>query len=137
MMSQLEIEALVEKMNEPAEAEQAEGATVKTVVFPPLADPADGQNIKSSLSHFEDIVLEICAELGQTKLKIKDLLNLQTGSVLELTKPAGEAADIYVNNQPFARGEVLVVNDMFAVRLNKILRPGCQINVLKTAEEGK
>ncbi len=137
MMSEQEIEALVEKMNDLAEAEQTGRATVKPVVFPPLAAAADGRGIKSSLSHFENIVLEIYAELGQTKLKIKDLLNLETGSVLELTKPAGEAADVYVNNQHFARGEVLVINDMFAVRLNKILRPVNRLNGLKTAEEGK
>ena len=137
MMSQQEIEAMMKKMNRPAEADESGGTTVKPVVFPPLAGAADGRGIKSSLSHFEDIVLEIYAELGQTKLKIKDLLNLESGSVLELSKPAGEAADVYVNNQPFARGEVLVINDMFAVRLNKILRPACRLNGLKTAEEGK
>ncbi|WP_051688349.1 flagellar motor switch protein FliN [Desulfofalx alkaliphila] len=80
--------------------------------------------IKATLNHFEDVMMEICVELGQAKIKVKELLNLEVGSVIELNKSAGDNADVYLNNKPFARGEVLVLNDFFAVRLNSITRSG-------------
>lgn len=62
-------------------------------------------------------------ELGRTKMLINDLLQLGQGSVIELTKLAGEPMEILVNNKLVARGEVVVVNEKFGIRLTDIVSP--------------
>ena len=70
-----------------------------------------------------DIPLTISVELGRTKMVINDMLQLGQGSVIELAKLAGEPLDIYVNGKLMARGEVVLVNDKFGVRLTDIISP--------------
>jgi len=70
-----------------------------------------------------DIPLEVIVELGRTKVLINELLQLTKGSIIELTKLAGEPMDIFVNGKLFARGEVVVVNEKFGVRLTDIINP--------------
>lgn len=70
-----------------------------------------------------DIPLEVTVKLGQSRMIIKDLLSLTQGSVIELDKLAGEPMDIFVNDKMIARGEVVVVNEKFGVRLTDILSP--------------
>ncbi len=76
-----------------------------------------------SLDFILDIPLEISVEIGRSKMIINDLLKLSQGSIIELNKLAGEPAEIYVNQRLMARGEVVVVNDRFAVRLTEIISP--------------
>jgi flagellar motor switch protein FliN/FliY len=70
-----------------------------------------------------DIPLEISAELGRTKMLINDLLQLGQGSVIELTKLAGEPLEILINQKLIARGEAVVVNEKFGVRITDIISP--------------
>uniref|UniRef100_A0A7C5ENG5 Flagellar motor switch protein FliN n=1 Tax=Desulfobacca acetoxidans TaxID=60893 RepID=A0A7C5ENG5_9BACT len=70
-----------------------------------------------------DIPLEITAELGRTRMIINDLLQLGQGSVIELNKLAGEPLEILVNQKLIARGEVVVVNEKFGIRLTDIISP--------------
>jgi flagellar motor switch protein FliN len=77
-----------------------------------------------------DIPLTLTAELGRSKMLISELLQLGQGSVLELTKLAGEPMDIYVNQRLIARGEVVVVNEKFGVRLTDIISPAERVNKL-------
>jgi len=70
-----------------------------------------------------DLPLEISVELGRTKLLINDLLQLGQGSVVELNKFAGEPLEILVNNKLIARGEAVVVNEKFGVRITDIISP--------------
>ena len=70
-----------------------------------------------------DIPLEVVVELGRTKIVINELLQMTKGSIVELTKLAGEPMDIFVNGKLFARGEVVVVNEKFGVRLTDIINP--------------
>lgn len=70
-----------------------------------------------------DIPLTVTVELGRSKMLINDLLQLGQGSVIELTKLVGEPLEILVNNKLVARGEVVVVNDKFGVRLTDIVSP--------------
>ncbi|SMC19344.1 flagellar motor switch protein FliN/FliY [Desulfacinum hydrothermale DSM 13146] len=70
-----------------------------------------------------DLPLEIAVELGRTKLLINDLLQLGQGSVVELNKFAGEPLEILVNNKLIARGEAVVVNEKFGVRITDIVSP--------------
>jgi flagellar motor switch protein FliN/FliY len=70
-----------------------------------------------------DIPLEVTVELGRTRMLINDLLQLGQGSVVQLAKLAQEPMDIHVNGKLFARGEVVVVNEKFGVRLTDIISP--------------
>jgi len=75
------------------------------------------------LDRILDIPLAITVELGRTKMLINDLLQLGQGSVIELTKLVGESLDVMVNDKPVAKGEVVVVNEKFGIRLTEILTP--------------
>jgi len=70
-----------------------------------------------------DIPLQVTVELGRTKLLVKDILGLNQGAVVELSKLAGEPLDIFVNSKLVARGEAVVVNEKFGVRLVDIVSP--------------
>jgi len=86
------------------------------VVIEPGKSP---QNLELLL----DIPLEITAELGRAKMIINDLLQLGQGSVIELNKLAGEPLEIMVNQKLIARGEVVVVNEKFGIRLTDVISP--------------
>jgi flagellar motor switch protein FliN/FliY len=76
-----------------------------------------------NLDFILDIPLQVTVELGRTKLLVKDVLQLNQGAVVELTKLAGEPLDIFVNSKLVARGEAVVVNEKFGVRLVDIVSP--------------
>src|SRR5580658_6926950 len=78
-----------------------------------------------------DIPLDISAELGRTRMTIQDLLGLSAGAVIELDKIAGEPLDILVNNRLIARGEAVVVNDKFGVRITDIVNPAERVSRLR------
>ncbi len=92
----------------PAFAELGEGAA---------AAPAGTQNLDFLL----DIPLEVTVELGRTSLIINKMLQLTQGSVVELDKAAGEPVEIFVNNKLLGKGEVIVVNERFGVRITEII----------------
>ena len=83
------------------------------------------------LNFILDIPLFLTVELGRNKMLISELLQLGQGSVVEMTKLAGEPMDVYVNQRLIARGEVVVVNEKFGVRLTDIISPAERINNLK------
>jgi flagellar motor switch protein FliN/FliY len=70
-----------------------------------------------------DVPLELSVELGRTRMSIQELLSLGPGSVVELDKVAGEPLDILVNDRLVARGEAVVVNDKFGIRITDIVSP--------------
>lgn len=78
---------------------------------------------KRELDFILDIPLDVSAELGRTRLLINELLQLGQGSVIELNKLAGEPLEIYVNGKLVARGEAVVINEKFGVRLTDIISP--------------
>ena len=84
-----------------------------------------------NLDFILDIPLKVTAELGRTQILIKDLLQLGQGSVLELDKLAGEPLEILVNGKLVAKGEVVVVNEKFGIRLTDIISPIERIETLK------
>lgn len=77
----------------------------------------------SELDSFLDIPLTITAELGRTQLTVREVLGLQVGSVIELKKLVGEPMEIYINGLVTARGEVVVVNERFGVRVTDVIDP--------------
>jgi flagellar motor switch protein FliN len=75
----------------------------------------------SNIDLLRDVDLNVKIELGRSRMLVEDVLKLSEGSVVELDKPAGDPVDIFVNDRLVARGEVLVLNDNFCVRVNEIV----------------
>lgn len=88
---------------------------------PPKAQPT--QNEIRELGFLLDIPLEVSVEIGSTRMPIKDLLQLQEGSIIELDKLAGEPLDLYVNSRLIARGEAVMVKDRYGLRLTDVVSP--------------
>lgn len=78
-----------------------------------------------------DIPLQLSVELGRTRILIDDLLQLGKGSVIELNRVVGDPVEILINEKPIARGEVVVVNEKFGVRLTDILTPTERVEQLR------
>ena len=78
-----------------------------------------------------DIPLSLTVELGSNRMLISELLQLGPGSVIELSKLAGEPIDVFINQRLIARGEVVVINEKFGIRLTDIVSPAERINKLK------
>ena len=93
-------------------------------------DKANGE--PASLDLILDIPLTVTVELGRSKMLINDLLQLGQGSVIELTKLVGEPLEVLVNDKLVARGEVVVVNEKFGVRLTDIVTPMERVKSLAT-----
>ena len=77
-----------------------------------------------------DIPLEVSVEVGRSRILVRDLLQLQEGSLVELDKLAGESLDLYVNSRLIARGEAVVVNEKFGLRLTDVISPSERIENL-------
>lgn len=95
---------------------------VQTLQYPNL----QGGNIGSeqgNISLIMDVFMEMTVELGRTKKQIKDILGMGEGTIIELDKLAGEPVDILVNHKPIAKGEVVVIDENFGVRVTEILSP--------------
>jgi flagellar motor switch protein FliN/FliY len=86
-------------------------------------DQGSGTDTPAELSNLKDVELDLRIELGRTELLIEEVLKLREGSVVALDKLAGDPVDILVNGRLVARGEVLVLNDNFCVRVAEILAP--------------
>ncbi len=76
---------------------------------------------KGDMGYFSDLSLKMSVFLGRTKMPLKDALKLTKGSVVELEKIQGEYADVYINNKLFARGEIVLVDENFGIRIKKII----------------
>jgi flagellar motor switch protein FliN/FliY len=88
--------------------------------FNQLSANSDGSH-PANLDFILDIPLEITVELGRTKMLIHDLLQLGQGSVIELPKAAGETLEILANNRLIAKGDVVVMNDKYGIRLTEVI----------------
>lgn len=85
----------------------------------------------ASMEFILDVPLEITVELGRTKLLVHELLKLGQGSVVELSKLAGETLEILANQKLVARGEAVVINDKYGVRLTEVVSPMERIERLR------
>lgn len=95
-------------------------ADVTTPEIPDLAQAAGAAGAES-IGLLEDVQLQVRIELGRTRMVVEDVLRLSSGAVVELDKAAGDPVDIYVNGRRIARGEVLVLNENFCVRVSEIV----------------
>lgn len=109
------------QMAETSTAQQATDAKFKDMTET-ARQPSDNK-LKRELDFILDIPLDVSAELGRTRLLINELLQLGQGSVVELNKLAGEPLEVFVNGKLVARGEAVVINEKFGVRLTDIISP--------------
>jgi len=94
----------------------------KSASFSELGNGANAEQVGSqNLDFLLDVPLEVTVELGHTNMIINNMLQLTQGSVVELDKAAGEAVEIFVNNKLLGKGEVIVVNERFGVRITEII----------------
>lgn len=77
----------------------------------------------ANLDMLLDVSMQVTVELGRTRMLLKQVLDLQQGSVVELDRLAGEAVDLFVNERLLARGEVVVVDDKFGIRITELVAP--------------
>lgn len=97
------------------------GEHIPSPFDPPMFVPGGPGEKPVGIDLLGDVHLNVKIELGRTRMLVEDVLRLGDGSVVELDKLAGDPVDIYVNDRPVARGEVLVLNDNFCVRINEIV----------------
>ncbi len=114
-------------------ADQTNNASVKPATWSSLdageAQPANPAGDK--LEVILDVPVTLSLEVGRTRIAIRNLLQLNQGSVVELDRAAGEPLDVFVNGTMVAHGEVVVVNDKFGVRLTDVVSPAERIRRLK------
>jgi len=96
--------------------------TVRQAQFGPIVagEPTDHRN---PLELVLDVEVQVTVELGRANLQVRDILELGPGAVVELDKLAGEPVEVLINNKPYARGEVVVIDENFGVRVSEIM--GC------------
>ncbi|MHB1683411.1 MAG: flagellar motor switch phosphatase FliY [Bacilli bacterium] len=104
---------------------------VERAVFSAFNEAGSAQQNEQNLDLLLDIPLSVTVELGRAKRLIRDILNLAPGAILELDKLAGEPVDILVNNKLIARGEVVVIDENFGVRVTDILSPAERVKRLQ------
>jgi flagellar motor switch protein FliN/FliY len=98
----------------------------------------DQYNNNSPLGNIEillDVTMQVTVELGRTKMRIREILGLGEGSIIELQKLAGEPVDILVNGKLIAKGEVVVIDEYFGVRITEIISPSDMINLMSIKDE--
>ncbi len=120
---------------EQAEVEQAAkpGINVQVAEFDALASDnlPMGRDDDHNMDMILDIPVTIAMEIGRTKISIRNLLQLNQGSVVELDRLAGEPMDVLVNGTLVAHGEVVVVNEKFGIRLTDVVSPAERVKKLK------
>jgi flagellar motor switch protein FliN/FliY len=104
-----------------SQALPASGSTGSFEAYTPTANGPAGES--ENLDLLLDIPLEITIQLGRTKMLINDLLKLGQGSVIELSKEAGDTLEILANNRLIAKGDVVVVNKKYGIRLTEVISP--------------
>lgn len=106
-------------------AKAASGVVEEVMDLPDLADAAINGSLPAGMQMLDDVELDVQIELGRSRMFVEDVLRLAPDSVIELDRAAGDPVDIFVNNRHVARGEVLVLNESFCVRISEIIRdPG-------------
>jgi flagellar motor switch protein FliN len=88
--------------------------------------PAGGMGVAHGLDMLHDVEMEVSAELGRTRMSVRELLSLNPGAIVELDRAAGSPADLLVNGRLIARGEVVVVDENFGIRITEIVAPGTE-----------
>ena len=115
-------------IDEAAQLAAFEALTAGTAVDP---NASSGPKHDLNLDVILDVPVTLSLEVGRTRIPIRNLLQLNQGSVVELERGAGEPLDVFVNGTLIAQGEVVVVNDRFGVRLTDVVSPAERIKRLR------
>ncbi len=99
-----------------------DGPVVRAVSFQPIESRHDAHE-RANIDLLLDVKLPVTVELGRTEVPVKDILEFGPGSVIELSKEANEPVDLFVNGVLVARGEVVVSDDRFGIRLTSLISP--------------
>ena len=108
--------------NDPENASE-ELITVRPVKFQQFETSEPNRSIKKNLDIMQDVSMHISVELGKAKSTIKEVMDYKEGSIVELDKIAGEQVEVYANNKLVAKGEVIVIEDKFGVRVTSTNLP--------------
>ncbi len=112
-----------------ADTSNAGDMSPQATSFPPV-DNQGAVPANKNIDFVLDIPLQVTVQIGSTRMLIRELLQLGQGSVIELNKLAGEPMEVLVNNKLVARGEVVVVNEKFGIRLTDVVSPNQRIQQL-------
>ncbi len=112
-------------------AEQAKSSETEKLQMNELKDNSKGKSSDENLDVILDIPVTLSLEVGTTVIAIRNLLQLNQGSVIELDRLAGEPLDVKVNNTLIAHGEVVVVNEKYGIRLTDVMSPSERIKKLR------
>jgi flagellar motor switch protein FliN/FliY len=114
----IEIPAEAEVVPEPAQGEAVDYVPFEATVSPDQAVPAD---LAGDLERLHDVPVELAVEIGRTRMTIGETLALGPGSIITLNRLAGEPVDLLVNGKPIARGEVVVIDEEFGLRVTAVV----------------
>lgn len=104
---------------------------VQPAQFTPLVPAEPGPAVSTrNLALLLDVTLDVVAELGRTRMLVRDVLNLASGSIVELDKLAGEPVNVLVNGALIARGEVVVVDEQFGIRISEIVAAANRLDLV-------
>ncbi|WP_416213593.1 flagellar motor switch protein FliN [Halothiobacillus sp.] len=123
------MDAWAEAMAEQADVE-SDAKTVKMDTFDTRSNQ-EGKENPINLEVLMDVPVAISMEIGRTSINIRSLLQLNQGSIVELDRLAGEPLDVLVNGTLIARGEVVVVNEKFGIRLTDVISPAERLKKLR------
>lgn len=101
-----------------------------TATEPNALEPSKAGGSDKKIDLLLDIPLQVSVEVGRARILVRDLLQMQEGTLIELDKLAGEPLDLYVNSRLIARGEAVVVNEKFGLRLTDVVSPSERIENL-------
>ena len=111
----------IEEDRKNARKEPRPGVKVQSLNSPEYADSVEGEEQEENREMLMKVPLDISVEIGRTKKLVKDILEFTQGSLVVLDKMAGEQADLYVNGECIARGDIVVVEDNFGIRITEII----------------
>ena len=100
--------------------------------FAPISSTPMGQDQLSNMELLRDVTLQITVELGRARMPIGEILELVNGSIVELNKQAGEAVELYVQGKLIARGEVVIIDENFGIRITSIVSPQERLTTVRT-----
>ena len=126
-----ELAASVQNLvNEPMEHDDVTASTtdaddviIAPASFPVVSNPSTAVGPSADMHMLSDVTLEVTVELGRTTMRLRDVLELGPGRVIELDRPAGAPVDVLVNGTLVARGDVVVVDDDLGVRISEVVDP--------------
>lgn len=114
-----------------SESNDPAASDYEKVKFDALSGDAKAAGGEVQLDAILDVSVTLAMEVGRTKVSIRNLLQLNQGSVVELDRTAGEPLDVFVNGTLVAHGEVVVINDKFGLRLTDVISPAERVRKLR------